>query len=94
MIVILCLYIDDIMILGSKIQVINITKSLLSKHFNIKDLSSVNVILGIKLLKTNSEFSLTQSHYIEKILKSLNYLDVSTIYITFEPIVLLNLLLN
>ena len=51
MIVILCLYIDDIMILGSKIQVINITKSLLSKHFNIKDLSSVNVILGIKLLK-------------------------------------------
>jgi hypothetical protein len=48
---ILCLYIDDIMILGSKIQVINITKSLLSKHFNIKDLSSVNVILGIKLLK-------------------------------------------
>jgi hypothetical protein len=51
MIMILCLYIDDIMILGSKIQVINITKSLLSKHFNIKDLSSVNVILGIKLLK-------------------------------------------
>jgi len=58
MIVILCLYIDDIMILGSKIQVINITKSLLSKHFNIKDLSSVNVILGIKLLKKIVNFLL------------------------------------
>jgi hypothetical protein len=56
MIVILCLYIDDIMILGSKIQVINITKYLLSKHFNIKDLGFVNVILGIKLLKKIMNF--------------------------------------
>jgi hypothetical protein len=56
MIMILCLYIDDIMILGSKIQVINITKYLLSKHFNIKDLGFVNVILGIKLLKKIMNF--------------------------------------
>jgi hypothetical protein len=55
-IVILCLYIDDIMIHGSKIQVINIIKSLLSKHFNIKDLGFVNVILGIKLLKKIMNF--------------------------------------
>jgi hypothetical protein len=55
-IVILYLYIDDIMIHGSKFQVINIIKSLLSKHFNIKDLGFVNVILGIKLLKKIMNF--------------------------------------
>ena len=80
----LCFYVDDIMILGSKIQVINITKSFLSKHFIIKDLGSINVILGIKLFKNNNEFSLTQSHYIEEILKSFNYFDMSIICSSFE----------
>jgi hypothetical protein len=67
--VILCLYVDDIMILGSNNQVINITTSFLSENFDTKDFSLVNVILNIKLLKNNNSFALTQSHYIEKIQK-------------------------
>ena len=57
--VILCLYVDDIMILYSNIQVINITKSFLSGNFNMMDLGPANVILGVKLLKNNNDFALT-----------------------------------
>jgi len=62
--VILYLYVDDIMIFFINIQVINITKSFFSENFDIKDFARVNVILGIKLLRNNNSFSLTQSHCI------------------------------
>ena len=71
--VILYLYVYDIMILGIDIQVINITISFLSKIFDMKNLGPINVILGIKLLKNSNGFAITQSHYIEKILKRFNY---------------------
>jgi hypothetical protein len=75
--VILYLYIYDIMILGIDIQVINITISFLSKFFDMKNLGPINVILGIKLLKSSNGFVITQSHYIKKILKRFNYFEVS-----------------
>jgi hypothetical protein len=75
--VILYLYIYDIMILGIDIQVINITISFLSKIFDMKNLGPINVILGIKLLKSSNGFVITQSHYIKKILKRFNYFEVS-----------------
>jgi hypothetical protein len=56
---ILYLYVDDIMLFDSNIQVINITKSLLSENLNMKDLGKVNVILVINLLKNNNGFTLT-----------------------------------
>jgi hypothetical protein len=65
--VILYLYFDDIMIFYSNIQVINITKFFWYENFDMMDLGLVNVILGIKLLKNNNGFALTQSYYIEKI---------------------------
>jgi hypothetical protein len=73
------------MILGCNIQVINITKSFLSKNFKIEDFGDVDVILGIKLLKSNNDFVLTQSHYIEKILKRFNYFDMSIVCSPFDP---------
>ena len=42
----------------------------------MKDLGEADVILGIKLIKTKSGFSLSQSHYIEKELKKFNPFDV------------------
>nr|KYP54754.1 Retrovirus-related Pol polyprotein from transposon TNT 1-94 [Cajanus cajan] len=64
--VILCLYVDDILIFGSNLHVINDVKSFLSSNFEMKDLGLVDVILGIKLIKNHNGIVLTQSHYIEK----------------------------
>jgi hypothetical protein len=45
--VILCLYVDGILIFGTNIDIINKVKSFLSKSFDIKDLGEVDVILNI-----------------------------------------------
>ena len=49
--VILCLYVDDILIFGNNINVIKEVKDFLSNNFEIKDLDEADVILNIKLLR-------------------------------------------
>ena len=57
--VILCLYVDDILIFGSNMYFINDVKSFLSSNFDMKDLGLVYVILGIKLIKKDNDMALT-----------------------------------
>ena len=82
--VILCLYVDDILIFGTSLNVIKEVKDFLSQSFEMKDLGEADVILNIKLVKeSNSGVSLTQSHYVEKVLSRFGYSDykpVSTPY--------------
>jgi hypothetical protein len=49
--VILCLYVNGILIFGISIDVINEVKTFLCQSFEIKDLGDVDVILNIKLIK-------------------------------------------
>ena len=56
--VILCLYVDDILIFGRNIDAINEVKSFLSKSFDMKDLGEANVILNNKLIKDESGITL------------------------------------
>lgn len=49
--VVLCLYVDGILILGTSLDVIKQVKDFLSNNFEIKDLIELEVILNIKLLK-------------------------------------------
>ena len=73
--VLMTLYVDDLLIFGSNLDCINETKSFLAQTFDIKDLGPVDVILGIKVLKKNGGFILTQSHFIEKVLRKFNHID-------------------
>ena len=50
--VIICLYVDDILIMGSNNDVIKTTKEMFNNKFNMKDLGVANVILEIKISKT------------------------------------------
>ena len=72
---IICLYVDDMLIFGSNLHIINDVKSMLSADFDMKDLGKTDVILGIKITKTENGIFLYQSHYIEKILKKYNYFN-------------------
>ena len=49
--VILCLYVDDMLIFGTSLNVIKEVKDLLSNNFEMKDLGEVDVILNVKLLR-------------------------------------------
>ena len=46
--VIICLYVDDILIMGNYKEIIKTTKEMLNNQFHMKDLGVADVILGIK----------------------------------------------
>ena len=84
--VILCLYVDDILIFGTNLKLIEEVKSFLSQNFEMKDLGVADVILNIKLLR-NSEGGITllQSHYVEKILSYFGYSDCKPSATPYDP---------
>ena len=51
--VILCLYVDDMLIMGSDSEVVKATKRLLTNKFDMKDMGVADVILGVKIHKTS-----------------------------------------
>nr|GEW98674.1 retrovirus-related Pol polyprotein from transposon TNT 1-94 [Tanacetum cinerariifolium] len=70
-IAILILYVDDILLMGNNIPMLQDVKSYLGRSFAMKDLGDVAYILGIKIYRDRSKrlIGLCQSAYIEKILK-------------------------
>ena len=51
----------------------------------MKDMDSADVILGIRIKRENDKLILTQSHYIEKILKKFYQYDSTTMSTPFDP---------
>ncbi|GJY58036.1 zinc finger, CCHC-type containing protein [Tanacetum coccineum] len=68
----LILYVDDILIMGNSIPMLQDVKSYLGKCFAMKDLGEAAYILGIKIYRDRSRrlIGLCQSAYIEKIFKA------------------------
>ncbi|KAD5317329.1 hypothetical protein E3N88_17275 [Mikania micrantha] len=75
--VILCLYVDDMLIIGSGDQMIKSTKDMLKARFDMKDMGLADVILGVKINRTQNGLVLSQSHYVDKILEKFNAGDTS-----------------
>ena len=74
--VIICLYVDDMLILSTNMNGVNETKNYLKTQFKMKDLGEVDTILGIKLLRNSGEFYLSQSHYIKSMLDKFKHLMI------------------
>nr|GEV83274.1 zinc finger, CCHC-type [Tanacetum cinerariifolium] len=70
--VIICLYVDDMLIFGTDQNQVDKTNEFLSSNFSMKDIGEADVILGIRIKRENKGLTITQSHYIEKILKKFN----------------------
>ena len=77
--VIVCLYVDDMLIMSKEIDDINATKRMLSSKFDMKDLGVADLILGVRINKTPQGLELSQSHYIEKVLDKFNYLNFNVV---------------
>ena len=67
--VVVCLYVDDMLIVGSDDKMIASTKNILNSRFNMKDMELTDVILGIKIKRTSKGLILIQSHYVDNILR-------------------------
>jgi hypothetical protein len=84
--VILCLYVEDILIFGSYLRVIEEVKHFLSNNFEIKDLGEADVILNIKLSRDNDGgVTLLQSHYVEKVLTRFGYCGCTPSPTPYDP---------
>ncbi|BBH02980.1 transposable element gene [Prunus dulcis] len=83
--VILCLYVDDILIFGTNLEIVNDVKSYLSRNFDMKDMGEAHVILGMKIEKTTQGISLSQSSTIEKMLKKFNYFECKPTPTPYDP---------
>nr|GEX46896.1 zinc finger, CCHC-type [Tanacetum cinerariifolium] len=68
---------------------VDLTKEFLSLKFSIKDMEEDDVILGIRIKHESNGIDISQSYYIEKVLKKFNYFDctpVSTLIDTSEKL--------
>jgi hypothetical protein len=84
--VILCMYVDDILILGTCLNVIKETKDFLFNNFEMKDLGKADIILNIKLLREgNGGITLVQSHYVENVLSRFGYSKCEPAPIPYDP---------
>jgi hypothetical protein len=68
-IIVLCLYVDDLLITGNNEAHINEFKLALNKEFEMTDLGHMSYFLGIEFLKTDKGILMHQSRYASEILK-------------------------
>jgi hypothetical protein len=77
------------LIFGTNIEVSNDVTSFLSKSFDMKDLGETDVILNIKLIKDENGITLSQSHYVEKVLSRFGYMGSKPSPTPYDPSVIL-----
>jgi hypothetical protein len=88
--VIICLYVDDMLIFSTNIIGIVETKTYLTSIFKMKDLDEVDTILDIKVKKYSSGYALNQSHYIEKMLDKFKHINIKDVKTPFDSSMKLN----
>jgi len=89
--VILCFYVDDILIFRNSVEVIKEVNNFLSNNFEMKNLGEADVILNIKLLREegNGGITLVQSHYVENVLNHFGYDDCVLAPTPYDPSMIL-----
>ncbi|GJY50122.1 zinc finger, CCHC-type containing protein [Tanacetum coccineum] len=84
--VIICLYVDDMLIFGTENQVDKTKKFLSSKVFHEGYGKTDRLFLGNKIKRENKGIVITQSHCIEKILKKFNRENCSPVSTPMDPV--------
>ncbi|GJS76811.1 zinc finger, CCHC-type containing protein [Tanacetum coccineum] len=84
--VIIYLYVDDMLIFGTDQNQVDKTKKFLSSKFSMKDMGEAGIIFCINIKCEDKWIVITQSHYIEKILKKFNREDCSSVSTPMEPV--------
>ena len=71
------------LIFGPDEKVMKNTKNFLSSKFDMKDLGEADLILGMKINKTAHGLALSQSHYVESIIKKFNFFSEEPLGIAY-----------
>ena len=83
----LILYVDDILLIGNDVDLLNSVKEYLNNSFSMKDLGEAAYILGIKIYRDRSkrQISLSQSTYLDKVLKRFGMEDSKKGFLPMLP---------
>jgi hypothetical protein len=86
-IIVLAIHIDDGMVTGSSIALINKFKVDMNAKYTLNDLGAVNWLLSIKITcdLVNRTLSLSQHQYIESIITRFNFTDLKPSAIPIDP---------
>jgi hypothetical protein len=70
----LVFYVDDILLIGNDVKMLNSVKEYLNNNFTMKDMGEAAYVLGIKIYRDRSRhlLALSQSTYLDKVLKRFN----------------------
>jgi hypothetical protein len=70
----LVLYVDDILLASSDLNLLHETKAMLAENFEMKDLGEASFVLGIEIVRDRARglLGLSQKGYISKVLKRFN----------------------
>ncbi|XP_071940012.1 uncharacterized protein [Coffea arabica] len=82
--VIISLYVDDMLIFGTSLDIVNNTKYFLSSNFDMKDLGEAKMILGVKIIRRGDGIMLSQEHYTERLLRKFENYDVTPVSTPYD----------
>jgi hypothetical protein len=84
--VIICLYVDDMLIFGTDQNQVDQTMKFLSSKFSMNDMGEADVILGKRIKHESNGISISQSQYIAKVLKKFNFFDCTPVSTPMDTI--------
>jgi hypothetical protein len=79
--IIIGLYVDDMIVLGTDLQQVESTIQMISKIWKIKDLGDVGTILGLQVARDrpNRTIRIGQAHYTQEVLERFRMLDAKPV---------------
>ena len=81
----LLVYVDDIIITGPSILVLNSLKQFLYSQFKLKDLGSLKFFLGLEIARADSGIVLSQCHYVLQLLEDTGFLGCKPAQLPMDP---------
>lgn len=87
--ILVCRYVNNMLILGTNIEIINKTKKMFTNNFDMKDIGEADLILKIKLSKTLDGTILPQTHYINIVIARFKIHGINEFNNQFPPYVVL-----
>lgn len=83
-------YVDDIVITGPSLPVINSLKDFLHTLFKLKDLGGLKYFLGLEIVQSSTGITFSQRHYTLQLLEDIGFLAAKPSNAPMDPKVPLN----
>ena len=89
---ILLIWVENFLLISDQDEFINQIKTELNKHFKVKSLGQPSIIIGVKVHQENHLIEISQTHYINTLLKKYRLQDVNPVSTPMDPNIKLDVL--